>query len=146
MMKYAVEIELDIPVEKVKELFDKEDNLFKWQPSLKALEPISGEPGTNGAKSKLVYKNGRRIIEMIETIISNELPERLDCTYEAKGVYNEVSNRFESITEHKTKWVSENVFEFSGMMKLMGFFMKSAFPKETEKSMALFKSFAEEEA
>ncbi|MCV9385246.1 SRPBCC family protein [Reichenbachiella ulvae] len=145
-MKYTVEIELDIPIQKVKELFEEQENLYKWQPSLQELELMSGNPVQPGAKSKLIYKNGSRKIEMIETIVLNELPAQLDCTYEAKGVFNVVSNRFQSLSENKTKWISENEFRFSGMMKLMGVFMKSAFPKETRKSMALFKSFAEEEA
>ena len=44
-MKYQVEITLDIPRERVIELFDSFDNLKKWQPGLEKVEHTSGEPG-----------------------------------------------------------------------------------------------------
>ena len=39
--------------------------------------------------------------------------------------------------------VMENDFKFSGLMVLMGIFMRGAFPKQTIKDMTRFKEFAE---
>ncbi|MFY0626855.1 MAG: SRPBCC family protein [Reichenbachiella sp.] len=142
-MKYTVEIELNISRSRTVELFDNSDNMTHWQPDLISFTPISGEPGKVGAKSKLVYKMGKRVVEMVETITKNELPNELSGTYEAKGVYNIISNRFEMIDETKTLWISENEFQFSGFMKLIGVFMKGSFPKQTLKFMNQFKEFAE---
>ena len=66
-MKYTTEIEINLPVEKVIELFDNSDNLSKWQPELISFKHLSGEPGQVGEKSKLRYRMGKREIEMMET-------------------------------------------------------------------------------
>ena len=89
------------------------------------------------------FKMGKRDIELIETITLRELPERFDGTYETKGVFNIVRNTFTEIDPNRTRWVSENEFQFSGFMKLMGVLMKGAFPKQSLKYMQDFKDFAE---
>ena len=144
-MKYTTELELNLPRTRVVELFNNPDNMPKWQPGLVSFDPISGKPGKEGAKSKLVYKMGKREVEMIETITKNNLPNEFNGTYQAKGVYNIISNKFIALDEHKTQWVSENEFQFSGFMKFMSIFMKGAFPKQTLKIMNKFKEFAESE-
>ena len=67
-MKYTLEIDIHLPREKVIELFDNPDNMKHWQPGLLSFEPLSGTPGTVGAKSQLKYLMGKREIEMVETI------------------------------------------------------------------------------
>ena len=97
-------------------------------------------------KSKMIYKMGKREIEMIETITESNLPKAVNGTYEAKGVMNWVNNTFVEVATNKTKWITENEFQFSGFMKLIGFFMKNSFPKQSYKYMEQFKAFAENEA
>ena len=72
MRPYTVEIEIELPRDKVIELFNSSENLFKWQTGLQSFEHVSGEPGQDGAKSKLVYINGKHHIELIETVTENE--------------------------------------------------------------------------
>ncbi|WP_420581143.1 SRPBCC family protein [Reichenbachiella sp.] len=144
-MKYTVDIIIDLPRPKVISLFDNPDNMHKWQPDLVSFDHLSGDPGQPGAKSKLHYKMGKREMEMIETVTKNDLPNEMCGTYETKGVFNIISNRFEEVSEKQTRWVSENEFQFSGYMKLLGIFMKGAFPKQTLKFMNQFKTFAENE-
>ena len=143
-MKYSVEIEIDLPRDRVIELFDDTENLYKWQEGLLRFEPISGEPGQPGAKSKLAFRMGKRELEMVETITERALPDRFDGTYETKGVYNVVRNRFEALGPDRTRWVSENEFRFSGFMKVIGFLMRGSFPKTSMKYLTNFKAFAEE--
>lgn len=143
-LKYSVEIEIDLPRDRVVELFDNEENMFKWQKGLMSCDHISGEPGQAGEKSRLVFQMGKRTIEMIETITERNLPDDFNGMYDAKGVHNVVKNRFVELGPDKTKWVSENEFEFQGFMRLIGFFMKSAFPKQSLKYLKDFKAFAEE--
>ena len=144
-MKYTTEIEINLPRERVIELFDNPDNLSKWQHELRSFEHLSGEPGQPGAKSKLIYKMGKREVEMIETVTKRELPDHFDGTYEANGVYNMQKNRFIDTGKGTTLWISESEFRFSGFMKVMAFFMKGAFKKQTQKFMQQFKEFAESE-
>jgi len=145
-MNYSTKIDIDLPIERVIELFDSSDNLPKWQPQLESFEHVSGEPGKPGAKSKMKYKMGKREIEMIETITVNNLPDEFSGTYDAKGVHNLVQNRFVKLDENKTEWISENTFEFSGFMSIMSKFMSGAFKKQTQKYLQQFKDFAEAES
>lgn len=145
-MMYTVEIEIDLPRDRVVELFDDPENLFKWQRKLLRFEHISGEPGQPGAKSALYYPSPSRNkaeMRLVETIIDRDLPTRFDATYETRGVHNVVRNRFLELEGGRTKWESENEFRFSGLMKLVGFFMRSAFPKQSLKYMQDFRNFAE---
>jgi len=142
-VKYACEVVIDLPRERVIELFDDPDNLAKWQPGLKSFEPLSGEPGRPGAKSRLLFDEKGRKIEMIETVTVRDLPDEFSGTYEAKGVMNWVTNHFVAISPKKTRWVVETEFQFSGLMRLMAPFMRGAFPKQTQQLMQSFKDFAE---
>lgn len=143
-MKYQTEIVINKPREEVIALFDNIENMSKWMVGLKSFEAISGEPGQPGAKSQLVFEQNGRTIEMVETITKRNFPDEFSGTYETKGVMNWVNNYFHAEGD-KTRWVSENVFEFSGFMKVLAFFMKGAFSKQSNEYMKNFKKFAEGE-
>lgn len=93
-MQYTTEVMINLPRQRVIELFDDPDSLQKWQPGLKSFEHLSGEPGQPGSKSKLVYDMNGRKIEMIETITRRDLPDEFSGTYDAPGVHNVIVNRF----------------------------------------------------
>ncbi len=142
-MKYKLEIEIDLPREKVIELFDNPDNMKHWQEGFISFQPLSGTSGEVGAKSQLKYQMGNRKIEMIETITKRDLPDEFSGTYETKGMWNEVKNYFAETGPNKTKWITENEFKSSGFMKLFTFFMPGVFKKQSYKYMIDFKKFAE---
>lgn len=145
-MKYSNQIDIYLPLNRVIELFDNEENLGKWQPGFISFEHLNGEKGQAGAKSKLTYQRGKGQIEMIETITLNELPHRIDLTFEMKGTLNIMSNQFEALDNNSTRWVSDNEFQFSSFMyKIMGWMMPGAFKKQSYKFMENFKAFAEGE-
>lgn len=143
-MKYTVEIEINKPIDKVVELFDNEDNLFKWMNGLQTIEHLEGKPGEKGSTTKMLFKDGRREIEMIETLIEYNLPEAFIATYEAKGVYNLAKISFIPVTEGKTRYVSEQEFQLKGFVKVFGLVMPGMFKKQTMKYLTMFKEFAEE--
>lgn len=145
-MKYSNEVEINLPLTKVIDLFDNPDNMKHWQPGFLSFEPLEGIPGQAGAKSRLRYKMGKRNIEMIETITTRNLPHEFHGIYEAKGVHNVMKNYFSEITENKTRWVSESEFNFKGMMKLVAWLMPGAFKKQSQKYLDMFKEFAEKTA
>lgn len=142
-MKYSTEIEINLPVAKVIELFDDPENLKHWQPGLKSFEHISGVPGQVGAKSKLLFQMGKREMEMIETITARNLPQEFSGTYEVDGVFNIVKNYFVPIDENRTKYISEQEFQFKGFMKIMGWLMPGMFKKQSQTFLENFKNFAE---
>jgi carbon monoxide dehydrogenase subunit G len=142
-MKYSCEVEINLPVNEVVVLFDNPDNLKHWQPGLISYELVSGKQGEEGAISKLKFQMGKREIDMSESITKRNYPNEFSAVYEAKGVYNAVTNRFIPIDENKTKYVTDQEFRFGGFMKLLGIFMPGAFKKETQKNLENFKQFAE---
>ncbi len=145
-MKYSNEIEINLSRTKVIELFDNPDNMPKWQKGFISFEHVSGDAGQEGAKSRLKYNMGKKggKVEMIETILSRNLPDEFSATYEAPGVFNQIENRFIEVSSDKTKWLSNNVFKFSSFkMKFFGFLMPSAFKKQSYQFMKDFKAFAE---
>ncbi len=142
-MKYINETIINKPIDRDVELFDDPDNLAEWQPGFISMEHIEGEYGEPGSKYRMKYKMGKREIEMIETVLVRDLPKEFTGTYEAKNVWNKISNHFESIDENTTRYSSENEFKFSGMMKLFAWLMPGAFKKQSQKYLDLFKEFAE---
>lgn len=143
-MKYTVEIDIDLPVNRVIELFDNTDNLYKWMEGLVSFEAISGTPGQVGAKSRLKFKMGKRNFEMEETITAKNLPQQFDGTYETNNVTNIIKTKFIPLSDNKTKYVSEQEFQFEGfVMKAIAFLMPGAFKKQSMKYMQDFKTFAE---
>lgn len=143
-MKYTLAIDLELPRERVLELFDDPNNHYKWLKGLVSFEPISGDPGQVGAKSKYVFKMGKRDMEMVETITKRDLPNEFSGTYDAKNVHNLVINRFTELSPTRTRWETENVFELKGFMKIIGLIFRGSFPKQSLAHMNDFKAFAEE--
>lgn len=143
-MRYTVSIDLKLPRQKVIKLLDNTDNLKLWQPGLYKIEHLNGSRGTPGAKMKLYYKMGKREVEMIETIITREFPEKFHSSYDADGVQNIQKNYFEEIDQNTTRWTSVCEFRFSNFsMRIMGWLIPSAFKKQSLEYMEHFKKFAE---
>ncbi|MDA3613803.1 SRPBCC family protein [Polluticaenibacter yanchengensis] len=144
-MKFTTTIDINSPIDKVIALFDNPDNMSQWMEGLQSFQHLSGTPGQPGAKSKLRFKMGKREVEMIETVTVRNLPHEFTGTYEANGVFNIVKNKFVKVSEDKTRYITENEFQFKGFMKLIALLMPGAFKKQSMKFLQHFKEFAEKE-
>ena len=142
-MKYTTEIKIRLPRDQVTELFDRPENLYKWQPGLKSIEHLSGDPGKEGAQSRMVYEGRKGDLVMTESITQRNLPDEFHLSYIARGVFNEVYNYFSEPEPGITLWKMKNIFRFRGTMAFMIPFMKKAFIQNTHLSMERFKAFAE---
>ncbi len=142
-MKYTTEIEINLPVDRVVELFDSRENLFHWMEGLYSFDHMSGEPGQVGAKSLLKFKMGAKNVEMVETVIVRNLPDEFSGSYEVRGVFNIVKNQFVILGENKTRHVTFHEFKFQGLMKVIAIFIKPSLRKQSSKMLAAFKEFAE---
>lgn len=142
-MLYTVDIIIDKPLREVVDLFNNEDNLYKWMRGLQSMEHLEGTPGKEGAKTRLQFQMGKRHFDMEETILSMNPPEEMTTEYRTKGVYNKVITRFEEAEEGKTRYISEQDFRFSGFMKYLAPLMKGAFKKQSSQYLKDFKEFAE---
>ncbi len=144
MKPYTVEIDIDLPRARVIELFDNPDHLYKWQPGLQSFEHVSGEPGQVGAKSKLVYLNGKHRIELIETITKRDLPDAFDGTYAWSGGSNTLHNQFVKLGPDRTRWISTCDYQFQSLMlKMMGALVPAMFRKQNMAFLKNFKAFCE---
>ena len=145
MKPYTVEIEIALPRERVVELFDEPENLYKWQTGLQSFEHLSGEPGQVGATSKLVYLNGKHRIELLETITDRNLPDEFSGTYEWSGGRNTLQNRFIALGPDRTRWESTCDYEFKSLMlKAMGALLPGTFRKQNLSFLKNFKAFCEQ--
>ncbi len=143
-MKYTCTVDINLPIKKVVELWNNEDNFKAWQDGFSSIEHLSGTPHTTGAVSKIILLGERRI-ELTETIISNNLPTEKVALYEHIHMTNTQSTRFEVIEPDKTRYISEvHYTQFNGfMIKLMAKLFPSKFKGQSQKWMDQFKAFAE---
>jgi len=144
-MKFTCQVDIEQPLEKVIELFDNVDNLKEWQDGFVSFEHLSGTPGEPGARSRMLYKTGKREMELIETIAIKNLPEEFSGVYEHKHMINTMTNRFKAIDANSTHYEVE--IEYTElrhfMVKLMAFFVPGMFQKQVQKWLDQFKAFAE---
>lgn len=143
-MKYTFETEINAPIEKVAELVGNPDNRKEWMEGLESDEHVSGTPGMPGAKSRLVFKTGNVKITFIGTVTARNLPDEFSETMEAPHVLTTLKSTFVALSPQKTKYVSEQEFQFRGLMnKVVGFFLQGEFRNQTRRHMENFKRFAE---
>lgn len=143
-MKYQNKITINAPLNDVIQLFDNPKNMKHWQRGLVSYELLDGEQSRVGARMKLNYQMGKRAVEMLETIVTYEFPDRFDATYEAKGVWNLVENQFIENEQGHTVWTADCEFKFSGLMRVMSWLMpKSMFKKQSCQYLEDFKKYVE---
>ena len=146
-MKYTCKLVINLPRERMVELFDDPDNMVKWMEGLRSFEHVSGTPGRPGAKSRLIFeRDDGETFEMIETLTRYNLPDEISGTYETDGVRNVIENWFVEDGPNATQWVADNIFEFGGFMRIAAWFMRPLFKRQSLKIMESFKVFAESTA
>ena len=120
----------------------------EYMQGIESYTVLSGNIREVGAKAELIFSYieedvVKRKIIMIEEVLTNNLPEEKKVTYTADAVYNIVTNKLIKISDNKTKFINEQEFEFKGYMKVMGFFMPSAFKQQSRIYLENFKNFVE---
>jgi len=138
-MKYTLEIEINKQIDKVIDLFSNSDNFYKWMEGLQSIEHLEGERGKPGAKSKMVFNIEGKEQEILETIISRDLPQEYSSIFDSEGVHNIQKNRFEKVNDNKTKLIAKNEFQFDEAMKSM----TDLFKQQSMTYLENFKRFAE---
>jgi uncharacterized membrane protein len=144
-MKYTCSIEINLPIEKVLELWSDEKYFHEWQEGFKSIELISGKAGEEGAESNILIEQGSRKIELRETITVNNLPDEKTALYEHIHMSNTQTSRFKVLDTNTTQYISEvEYLKFNGFMpKLMAKLFPGMFKKQSQKWMNQFKEFAE---
>lgn len=143
-MRHQLELEIDLPRERVLQLFLNPENVAKWQTSLVTMERTTGVAREVGAQTRQLHRMGGRELWMTETITVNDYPDKFCAVYEGGGTHNLIENYFKESGHDKTKWVLVSDFSRSNLlMKLMTIVMPGMFKKQSLHFMRLFKEFAE---
>lgn len=143
-MKYTTQIIIEAPIETLVKKLDNQDNMKHWQRGLISFEHISGEPGKIGAKMKLNYKFGNKLMVLTETVTHNSLPNAFYANYDTKGVHSIQKNYFEITPQGHTKWICESEFvPTSFFMRMMILLMPKSFKKQSKTYLTDFKNFVE---
>jgi Polyketide cyclase / dehydrase and lipid transport len=141
-MKSRVELEIDLPQEELASLFADPTLNTKWMHDIERYEPVSGQPGAPGSKYRLVSKQGD--MTFVATVISNDLPNESRLRLDNDNVTVSITATYMAISPQKSRLVSEEEFEFRGLVgKIGGFFARSAIHKAHREHMESFKRFAE---
>ena len=135
-MQYTLRLDIQKPLSEVAALFGDSQNLAKWQPGYLGQEKIDG-------KTVLKYEKGQKTIDMIEEIQVENLPKEFTAIYRFDGMEMRVQYLFSEASENRTKWVTHNTFQASGVLGVLMWFMRGCANRESLTFMESFKAFAE---
>jgi len=144
-MKYICTVDINGPIDKVSSLWENEEFYKNWQDGFQSITLLEGTAGAVGSKSKILLQQGKRKMELIETIVSNDLPNEKKGIYEHIHMTNTQTTKFKKLTENKTRYSSEVEYtKFNGFMpRMMAMLFPGMFKKQSQKWMDQFKEFAE---
>jgi len=144
-MKFTSTVTINIPKEKVAAYFANPDYLKEYQEGFLRKELISGDSGEENTISKLYYKQGKREMELTETIQVNKLPDEFMAQYHHKFTDNTMKSTFTALSETKTRYDAEiHYTAFRGfVIKTMVFIAPNFFKKQVAKWLKNFKVFVE---
>ncbi|MEE4178505.1 MAG: SRPBCC family protein [Bacteroides sp.] len=141
-MKYNCSVELDLPIDQVIRLWDDEAHFAEWQDGFQSIVHLEGTPNTPGARSKIIFHQGKNVIELTETILSNKLPEEKKALYDHQHMTNIQTTCFEPLAGQKTRYFSEVEYsKFNGLMpKILAFLFPGLFKKQSQRWMQNLKA------
>lgn len=144
-MKSTVELDINAQQPQLAELFADPRNNPRWMDDIERIEPLKGEPGEPGSMYRLVPKKGTMVF--VATVVTRALPTRVKLLLETPRISVWVTDTFLSLSDHKTKLISEEVFTFKGLFsKITGLMARRAIKRAHRRHMESFKRFAESHA
>ncbi|MBT8277737.1 MAG: SRPBCC family protein [Bacteroidia bacterium] len=140
-MKFEHALKISQHRDKVASYFADPSLLHHFQDGFISKELLEGDKGKTGAKSKMIYKR----LELIETILENNLPDSFYALYEHKYTVNTMLVKFQEQDHGSTLYIMEIEYtQFNGFfMKLMAKLMPGMFKKQVLKWMHQFKDYCE---
>ena len=144
-MKFTCTVIIEKPINQVVEFFINPDNLKEYQDGFLGKELVSGKPAQVGTISKMFYQQGKRKMEITETVRSNNLPHEFSGFYHHIHMDNTMTNRFTSLSENRTQYDAEIEYTVlrGFMVKTVAFLFPRMFKKQVQKWLDQFKEFAE---
>ena len=147
-MKFTCSVIINRPKAIVAALMDNPDNLKHWQDGFISYEDIEGEPGKIGAKARMVYDIKGKQLELVETIIDNQMPDYFKASYYSVPTENTLILKISEMEPNKTRVVQQ--IEYTRMTGIVINIMAAVFPRlfknQTQKWLNQFKTFVESQA
>jgi len=141
-MKSVIRLEIDVPQERLAELYANPENNTEWMDDLERYEPISGERGMPGSKYRLIPKKGKMLF--VATVVARNLPTEIQLDLDASNVNVSVKGTFVALSSARTQLISEEIFRFKGLFnKLFGWLAGSSIRNAHRRHMESFKRYAE---
>ena len=135
------------PRSEVIRYFSDPKYLENYQDGFVKKERVSGQEGMVGSVSLMYYKQGKRDMELTETITSNNLPESFEANYHHIHMDNTMKCVFVEINAENTRYEYE--FDYTRinwfMPKLIAILFPGMYRKQGEKWMRQFKDFVEKQ-
>lgn len=146
-MKFTCTVHINKSQQTVADFFANSDYLGEYQEGFQKKELISGEPWKEGAISKLYYQNGKRKMELRETVLINNLPNEFLAEYFHTHTENTMKSTFIAVSQDETRYDAEiHYTKFKGaIVKVMAFLFPSFFKKQVQKWLTNFKHFVEKQ-
>jgi len=144
-MKYGSSLIINAPIAHVVDVWNNPDNYKHWQDGFQSIELLEGTANTVGAKSKILFKQGKGQMELFETILSIDLPHEKSGLYEHIHMTNVNTTKFKDLGNETTEYITEGEYtKFNGIIpKIMSVLFKGMFKKQSHKWMVQFKDYAE---
>jgi len=136
-------IEIDRPLREVYAAFNNPDNLPRWISGLQRTEPISGTPGHVGAKTRQIYLERGRTVELIETITAHEPMKRFAGEIDGQGVSCAIHVEFVDRGRSTLVVARADMRSRSFMLSLMMPFIKGSIRKRQGGDFERFKRLLE---
>lgn len=144
-MKFNGYKDIAKPRAEVVKYFADPQYLGEYQDGFVKKELVSGNAGEEGAVSNMFYQQGKRSLELEETISRNRLPDSFEASYHHIHMDNTMKCTFIEIDAQNTRYEYE--FEYTRinwfMPKLMAILFPGMYRNQGEKWMRQFKEFVE---
>lgn len=135
---FEYEIEVDKPLAEVHAAFNNPDNLPRWLTGLERTELLSGEAGKVGAKTRQVYLERGRTVELVETITAVDPGRSMDGVIEGPGMEATLHVEFEDRGESTVVRFRSGFKAKSLMMWFMLPFFKGGIRKRQQGDLERF--------
>lgn len=144
-MKFTCTVKINQPISKVIDLWEDESKFSLWQDGFNSKTLLEGEKGKVGSKSKIILSQGRKSMELMETVLVNSLPKEFKTFVEHIHMDNTQTVRFRVLSKHDTEYSSEVEYtEFKHIIpKLLAKLFPGMFKKQVQKRLDQFKNLAE---
>lgn len=119
MAKYQMTIDINAPVERVFAHLDDADFATKWISGLESMEALTEGGNRVGAKTRHIYNENGRIIEMMEETIIYEADKKVKIHGKTDGFELTAQYELEAITTGTRLYYEAETHMTSLFMKLM---------------------------